>query len=790
MIFSGSGNPPEIDQGSRVSLRLGFAAMLLLLGILVALGWFHLSELRQQIELVTHEHMVKLDLAASMHVAARERTVNLQKLVLLQDPFERDEQLLMFHRYAGEFAHHRGRLLGMALSLEERELLKEQGALTGQAVPIQEQIIELIRAGQNAEAMQMLVAQAIPAQDRVIEKLRSLYAWQQQQAERAVDTADRSYRNAQTRLLVLGLIILALSFAIAIGVQRVEYRSRSTLRREKERAQITLHSLSDAVIRADLAGCIEYMNPAAERLTGWEVGAAKGRQSAEVVRLLAEHSRESQMDVIARTLSSGEPVTDGGDGLLLSRSGREHSVEYTAAPIATSDGGIEGAVLVFRDVSQVRLLSRELTHQATHDGLTGLANRRELERALQQALLSARLGEPEAAFCYLDLDLFKIVNDTCGHLAGDELLKQLAMLLRQRIRQGDVLARLGGDEFGILLQGCSLDKALEIAEQVRRSVQDFHFVWQDRRFGLGASLGVIAVAADSGSLSDVLGAADLACSLAKEHGRNRVELFRAGDPGQPSGSGRIRWAQRLSEAIQQDGFELYAQLIVPLLADRNLPMHCELLLRLRGEGEQVILPASFLTAAERYHLMPQIDRWVIRTALALLRRYPLGCGDVNGSFTVNLSGQTLGDPGFDAYLIDELVKSAVAPSRLCFEITETAAVTNMTSAIHLIGDMRKRGCRFALDDFGSGLSSFSYLRNLPVDYLKIDGSFIRNIASDQVDHAMVNAICQIADVMDIHTIAEHIETDAAWQVAVELGVDYGQGYAIMRPLPLVQLLDR
>jgi len=460
----------------------------------------------------------------------------------------------------------------------------------------------------------------------------------------------------------------------------------------------------------------------------------------------------------------------------------------TAAPLHDVDGRTTGAVLVFRDVTEVRALAREIAYQATHDNMTGLINRREFERQLQQALDQVRQGGAGGALCFLDLDLFKAVNDTCGHLAGDELLRQVSLLLRKAVRGQDLLARIGGDEFAVLLRGCALDKAGEIAEQIRCTLRDFRFVWEDKRMAVGASLGVVLVAEDSGDLNDVLRTADLACRLAKEEGRNRVQVMRPGDLTVTRRRHEMNWLQRINQAVSEDHFVLYGQWIRPLAASRHKASHCEILLRLRDEDGRVILPAAFLPAAERYHLMPLIDRWVLRATLAALRGLDAPVLERLGCFTVNLSGQSISDPEFLAFIVEELEKGQPPAKHLCFEITETVAVTNLSSAVRLMERLRQAGCRFALDDFGSGASSFSYLKNLPVDFLKIDGAFVSNIPSDATDLAMVTSINQVAHIMGIETIAEYVESAAIREALEAIGVGYGQGSVLADAAPLDEIL--
>jgi diguanylate cyclase (GGDEF)-like protein len=385
--------------------------------------------------------------------------------------------------------------------------------------------------------------------------------------------------------------------------------------------------------------------------------------------------------------------------------------------------------------------------------------------------------------------MFKVVNDTCGHVAGDELLKQISLLFRQRLRKEDILARIGGDEFAILLRRCTLERAEEISGLIRGAMKDFRFVWEEKTVDVGVSIGVMRVAADSGDIKDVFRIADVACRVAKEEGRNRIHLFRPNDLNVTRREREIDWVQRIGRAVSDNQFVLYGQWIRPLGRAQNKQSHCEVLLHLRNDTGEVVMPTAFLPAAERYQLMPVVDRWVVRAALSTLRNLSTEALRRLGCLNINLSGQSLCDPDFLAFVLSEIKSSGVAPEQICFEVTETEAVSNLSNALQLIKCIKEIGCRFALDDFGSGMSSFSYLKNMPVDYLKIDGSFVRNIADDQIDLAMVSSINQVAHIMGIETIAEYVESDAI-RVALEtLGVDYGQGFALARPMPLDDLLQ-
>ncbi|HCY64718.1 MAG TPA: hypothetical protein DHV59_18230 [Oxalobacteraceae bacterium] len=425
-----------------------------------------------------------------------------------------------------------------------------------------------------------------------------------------------------------------------------------------------------------------------------------------------------------------------------------------------------------------------VTYQATHDDLTGLVNRREFESRLQQAVKSAEKEGRRHAFIYMDLDQFKIVNDTCGHFAGDELLRSLAGLLQNRLRSGDTLARFGGDEFGVLLENCPPEPAARIAENLRETASDFRFVWQDNSFTVSLSIGVINFGDNDMSVTDILSAADTACYIAKENGRNRVHVGHRQDRDITIRQGEMHWVGRLQQAMRENRLQLYCQKIVPL--DRNAAdtgAHFELLLRLRDEEGRLVPPGAFLPAAERFGLMPAIDRWVISSAFANFQHLSPDPEEQLELCAINLSGASISDPEFLSFILRELARHAIPTSKVCFEITETVAIANLSQAITLINELRAVGCKFALDDFGSGMSSFGYLKHLPVDYLKIDGSFVKDMLSDAADAAMVEAINHIGHTMGLRTIAEFVENAEIRARLEALKVDFAQGYGIGKPVP-------
>ncbi|MDE2136223.1 MAG: EAL domain-containing protein, partial [Gammaproteobacteria bacterium] len=549
--------------------------------------------------------------------------------------------------------------------------------------------------------------------------------------------------------------------------------------REKESAQITLQSIGDGVITTDANSTIDYINPVAEELTGWRLEDAMGRPVEEIFRAFHEETCEPLENPLTVSIRRIRPIKSVRPMLLIRRDGNELYVESTAAPIRDGQGHVAGGVLVFHDVSESRELNRRLSYHASHDLLTGLVNRREFESRLERALKSAKAREASYALCHLDIDQFKIVNDTCGHSAGDALLGQVGALLKSKVRWRDTLSRLGGDEFGILLESCSLDEAMRTAETLREAVRNFRFTWEDRVFRLGASIGVVPITAENEDVASILSAAGSACTAAKEGGRNRVHSFAENDIELMRRRREMQWAARINAALEEGRFELYRMAIQPL--QRVEPgAHYELLLRLKDETGRIVAPNDFIAAAERYGITPAIDRWVIENAF----RWLVSEADERQNLfqcSINLSGQSLGDDKFLPFVIEQLRHSGLDASKICFEITETAAVASFSQANRFIQALKQQGCKFALDDFGTGLSSFGYLKHFPVDYLKIDGSFVREILRDPIDREMVRSINEIGHLTGKQTIAEFAENAEIIQMLTSLGVDYAQGYGVAQP---------
>jgi len=549
------------------------------------------------------------------------------------------------------------------------------------------------------------------------------------------------------------------------------------------RSQLALDSLGEGILTTDAHGLIDYVNPSAEALTGMRREDAIGQAFGAMFGFVDEHDRRALADPVQQCLATGCRVNLGRRSILIARaSGSELGVEATASPIRGAQGDVTGVAVMLHDVSELRGLTQQMSYQASHDALTGLVNRREFERRLGEALEIARAGRQGHVMCYLDLDRFKAVNDTSGHLAGDNMLREVAALIREAVRDSDTVSRLGGDEFGVLLVGCPLDKARQIADDILRAIDEYRFVWKDRIFSVGVSIGLVELTGESNSLEEIMSAADSACYVAKKQGESHVHVYSSHDEAVARSRGEIQWLQRLQAALRDGFFELYVQPIEPTRPGTLNGPAMEVFVRLHDEG-QAVAPADFFPAAERYRLMSMIDRWVLGSALAALSagaiRLPPG-----RSLSINISGQTLADPSFLEYVVEELDRSGVQPAQMCFEVAETSVIGNLEQARRFIDVLHGMGCRFALDDFGTDLGGFANLKQLPMDYLKIDGSFMRDLGRDSVNQAMVSAVVGMARSLNFRLVAEQIEDIASLEAARAMGIDYVQGHAIGRPRPL------
>jgi Amt family ammonium transporter len=548
----------------------------------------------------------------------------------------------------------------------------------------------------------------------------------------------------------------------------------------RELAQVTLASIGEGVIRTDGAGKVEFLNPAAARLTGWTETEALGRDLSEVYPVLHEATRRPRRNALELCLTERATQVPPGLGLLRSRAGDELSIRDTLSPILGDDGELLGAVVVFRDLTHVRTLEREMAFITSHDPLTGLLNRQDFEIYLEAALESSRQRGPQNQHTLLHVELIelKLVNDCYGHVAGDELLRQVAGLLREATGESVVLGRVGGGEFSLLAENRGREEALALARALHRAIGEFRFGWGGQAFEVGFNIGVVPIDGSVSTVTQVLKAADSASHRARQRGRNKIHVFDAAD-GVDERHGRLHWVQRVRRALAEDRFVLYHQRIEGLQGQPEV-FH-EILVRLLGDRGEPLAPGLFIPIAESYDLAPLIDRWVLRRTLELVARGAFG----DAPLSINLSGQTLGDETFLDDAIGCLRRSRVDTHRIYFEITETTAVAHLGRAQRFLGALRDLGCHFVLDDFGAGFSSFTYLRNLPVELLKIDGELVRDMARDPVLRVMVRSIHEVAHSIGLRTIAEWVEDEGTCQHLRDLGIDFGQGYLLHRPEKIV-----
>lgn len=545
------------------------------------------------------------------------------------------------------------------------------------------------------------------------------------------------------------------------------------LANEKEKLQVTLNSIADAVITTDIKGKIDFMNPVAEILTGWTNEEAQGESCKNIFKLIDANTKKQITNPIELSLKTGKMSPTEESTLLIKKNGNEIPIQNSAAPIRDKSGNTVGAIIVFHDVIQ----TKKLEWHATHDTLTGIFNRKEFENQIELTIKKSIGEESEHSLLYIDLDQFKIINDTCGHEAGDKLLQKLSLQLKEFTKSNDILSRLGGDEFGLLLKNTNIVHAIEIAEKIRSFIKAGKFNWNNQNYEITASIGIVTIDKFNNGISQILGSADIACYTAKDLGRNRIHVFDSTDEHTMQKHGEMKWVSRINHAFEGNRFILMKQKIQSTNKSDNLE-HYEILIRLKEKNGSIVTPDKFIPAAEKYNLMYDIDKWVINSTFSHINNRQ---ETDNILYCINLSGKTLSESGLLDFILSQVEIFKIKPENICFEITETSAIENFNRTKQLMNALKKKGFYFALDDFGSGVSSFGYLKNLPVDFIKIDGSFIKDMLNNPLDLAMVESINQIGHVMNLKTIAEYVESDLLIEKITEMGIDYLQGYAINHP---------
>jgi diguanylate cyclase (GGDEF)-like protein/PAS domain S-box-containing protein len=773
------------------SKYLLFASFGLLLSVLIALIAFGLTRIEtfnRQINTLTEAQGRGIGAISELFLASGQRSALIDRLSGGETPRERDAALARYPAAISVYEEAMKKLRALQVSEAEQAAREEAVAAAAAAQAAGDEIVALLMRGEIAAASELNLTRAVEADARLQETLYLLLEANHAQTADAIAAANKGMRHGFMLIGAGGILALLAGLVIAGLVIRIVARTEARLGREKELAEVTLHSIVDGVITTDAAGRVEYLNPVAEHYLGWSSAQAVGKRLADVYRIVDERTGTA-----IETL----PMTGGQDGgtaeavavRLVDRNGRECPVRYSHSPIRGRDGSVHGMIVVFHDVSQVRAMAQQLLWQASHDALTGLVNRREFERRLADLIETARSQRREHALVFMDLDHFKAVNDTCGHSAGDELLRQLTAVMLTRMRGSDTLARLGGDEFAGLLESCPLEQAVRIANAMRETVREFRFVWEGKTFSVGMSIGLVPINAESGDINRVLAAADACCYEAKNQGRDRVQVYRPDDPDSGGHREEMQLVSQINQAFELGRFRLYRQRIAPLGGHPRHGPHYEILVRMLDRGGNPLPATGFMPAAERYNLLTSIERWVVSSLVEYLsRQWAAGTipRDLQGSgergfYSVNMSGASINDKSFPDFLRNLLTRYQLPSGLLCFEITETTAISNLSKAAELMRELKGMGCRFALDDFGTGMSSFAYLKYLPVDFLKIAGVFIKDMATDPMDYAIVDSINRISHILGMRTVAESVEDAVTLARITELGLDFAQGYFIAEP---------
>jgi len=773
---------------SKYLLFASFGLLLAALTALIALGLARIESFNQQIHSLTAAQGRKIGTASELFLANGQRSALIDKLFGAEMGEARRTVHEQYRRAIGAYDRAVERLRTLQLDASEQPARDEAIATAARSRAIGEDIVALLMKGEIARASELNLTQAVLEDSRFQETLYLMLEANHARTAEAIAAANQGMRNGFLLIGAGGLLALLAGIVIAVWVIRIVAATESKLEHEKELAQVTLHSIVDGVITTDAAGRIEYLNPVAERYLGWSSAEAFGKPLSEIYRVLDERTAKP-IDPLPLTETSAASEAELVAVRLVDRKGRECPVRYSHAPILGRDGTVHGMIVVFHDVSQLRAMSQQLLWQASHDALTGLVNRREFERRLAGLIETAGTQRREHALLFMDLDNFKAVNDTCGHSAGDELLRQLTAIMLTRMRGSDTLARLGGDEFGALLEACPVDQALRIANGLRETVREFRFVWEGKTFSIGVSVGLVPIDGTSGDVNQVLATADATCYEAKNRGRDRVQVYR---PEEPSRSGRreeLQLVSQINRAFELGQFKLYRQRIDRLDAKPRRERNYEILVRMVDRAGNLVPATGFMPAAERYNLLTSIERWVVSSLVEFLNRqwtagaipHDLQVSGERGFYSVNISGASINDKSFPDFLRNLLTRYQLPSDLLCFEITETTAISNLSKAAELMHELKGMGCRFALDDFGTGMSSFAYLKYLPVDFLKIAGVFIKDMVTDPMDYAIVDSVNRIGHILGMRTVAESVEDAATLACITELGLDYAQGYFVAEP---------
>jgi len=761
-------------------LTLGFSFLISLLIFFAYTSFEHMKTSHETIE-GSSRASDKMELIVELIETARTRTRLTLEMSYEDDAFIKDDIGMALDKYAFQFQELRQKLTALELAENEKKIMSALDQSIKPALTQQRQAAQMALSHDRQDikkARRIMIESVYPLQRKIIDNFMSLLNYQKAIIFESREKASAQYERAYKLQTTLFIIILLLALMVAFYVIRRSSLIEKELFLEKEKAEITLRSVGDAIITTSKDGMVEYLNPVAEKLTGFITHNVAGKPITEIYKAYDEANERWLAECIMSYLKHGSYNMPSNDIILYNANDELIDISQTIAPIQDTNNNVLGTITTFQDISKEKVLAKRIEHQAQHDALTGLLNRREFETKVEQSLTLYSEGTTHA-LCIMDLDRFKIVNDTLGHTAGDELLKQISAKIQKVLRKTDLFARIGGDEFALFLSNIDQKKAEEIVEKILNVVREYQFVWGNKAFRIGASIGLVDAPAQVSNYENLYHAADTACYMAKHEGRDRFHAVTYDDKNVTDKREQTQWVNRINDALRDNRFTLYCQDIIPLHDDRDLKAHREVLIRMLDENDKIIPPMAFIPPAERYNLMSQLDDWVIENVLKQLET-----DDTASVYAVNLSGQSLADNKFTQRTIETLKNKQIQHQRLCFEITETSAIANLQNATEFLSQLQALGCYTALDDFGSGLSSFGYLRSLPINYLKIDGMFIKQITEDETSRVMVEAINSIGHTMNLKTIAEFVENEAISDLLKDMGVDYAQGYYYGKPEPM------
>ncbi len=795
----------HIFSRSNAPLVLGLFSILMVSILIGYLSLFKLPGLTTNLDTTFQDYNQRKSASAAMHEIVLKRRILQQKMLNETDPISLNNFLIKQKNKGQLFLSHMETLTNTPVkSQEEVGLLEQVATTTSHARPLTVSVQELILDNRKGEAQELIRNQVIPAQIAALDAISQLNLYYENKMNSGFQGGLKKYDEILRQqkflifLLILGGLIAGLyilynnakSVAL-IKLQQEKLKSRISSQRnqieeQEEKLAITLRAIDDGIFSLDDKGNILYMNQAAEMMTGCAMVDAVGKNICDITRIQGYLNGDDRFIQLRNdTLKASN--TDPLPAQLLQADGVMLEVERSMTDILNSDGKVKGSVLVIRDTSEHKKMQNELSYQASHDHLTGIHNRLEFNKKLQQSISKVKFLGENYVLCFLNLDRFKVVNDTCGHTAGDEILRQVAELFKSSLRKQDMIARLGGDEFTILLSDCNITNARKVMQTLVDRLEKHRFCWDKEVFGLGVSIGIVELK-DSMDEVEALSAADSACHLAKEHGSRSIHVYMKNDTKVIMQQGELMWFSKVRQALDDDGFELFYQPIERTdvyTPKGEKPGHFEVLLRMKDGDNGYFTPGNFLPAAVRYGLMPYIDRWVIEKTLTW---FSDNQKKLHGSIVaINIDGISLGDEEFLNFVEDCFDRTGAPHANVVFELTESSVISNMEAAKNFITTLKEKGCRFALDDFGTGVASFEYLKTLPVDFLKIDGSFVKEMLSDRIDEEVVRSINAIGKAMNKDTIAEFVEDDAIRRKLSSIGIDFVQGYGIARPQPISQL---